>query len=70
MSQTVSPGQEGIGQVLRCALLLLGYKGSSYGVEVAPDMFHKANTKGMEALLHYLLSRIRGPAQAKKAGTC
>ena len=70
MSQITPAGREehaGIGQVLHCACLLLGYKSSSYGVESAPDMFDKANPKGMEAMLHYLLNKIRGAAQAKKA---
>ena len=58
----------GTGTVLHCALLLLGYNSSSYEVEATPSMFEKANTKGMEALLHYLLSKIRGTAQARKAG--
>lgn len=55
-----------MGSVLHCALLLLGYKSSSYEVEADANMFDKSNTKGMEAVLHFLLSRLRGSLQAKK----
>ncbi|KAL3143340.1 hypothetical protein ABBQ38_002175 [Trebouxia sp. C0009 RCD-2024] len=59
--------QPNLGSVLHCALLLLGYKSSSYEVEADATMFDRSNTKGMEALLHFLLSRLRGSLQAKKA---
>lgn len=59
--------QPNIGSVLHCALILLGYKTCSYEVIADPSMFDKSNTKGMEALLHFLLSRLRGSVQAKKA---
>ena len=64
------PGEEEqptIGSVLHCALLLLGYKSSSYEVTAGPNMFDKSNPKGIEALLHFLLTRLRGSIQAKKA---
>lgn len=64
------PGDEeqpSIGSVLHCALLLLGYKSSSYEVVAGPNMFDKSNPKGIEALLHFLLTRLRGSVQAKKA---
>lgn len=66
------PGEEeqpSIGSVLHCALLLLGYKSSSYEVVAGPNMFDKSNPKGIEALLHFLLTRLRGSVQAKKACT-
>lgn len=63
--------QPSIGSVLHCALILLGYKNCSYEVIAGPSMFEKSNSKGMEALLHFLLSRLRGSVQAKKAcGWC
>ena len=71
-SQVMMQGEEeqpSFGSVLHCALILLSYKSSSYEVVADPNMFDKSNTKGMEALLHYLLSRLRGSVQAKKAGS-
>lgn len=56
-----------VSSVLHCTLLLLDYKSSTYEVEISPSMFDKANTKGMEAILHFLLTRLRGTYQAKKA---
>ena len=57
---------QSIGSVLHCSLLLLAYKSSSYEVDIAPVMFDKANTKGLEAVLHFLLTKLRGASQAKK----
>ena len=55
---------QSIGSVLHCSLLLLAYK--SCEVEISPLMFDKANTKGLEAILHFLLTKLRGASQAKK----
>ena len=57
---------QSIGSVLHCSLLLLAYKSSSYEVDITPFMFDKANTKGLEAILHFLLTKLRGASQAKK----
>ena len=57
------------GSILHCALLLLAYKSAVYDVDVSPGMFDKANTKAMEALLHFLLTKLRGIPQARKAST-
>ena len=57
-----------VGSVLHCALMLLSYKSSLHEVEISPGMFDKANTKGMESLLHFLLTKLRGISQSKKAG--
>ena len=56
-----------MGIVLHCSLLLLDYKSSNYDVDISPIMFDKANTKGFEAILHFLLTKARGTSQAKKA---
>ena len=69
-SEVMTQGEEeqpSIGDVLHCALILLDYKSCSYEVTAGPNMFDKSNAKGMEALLHFLLSRLRGSVQAKKA---
>lgn len=69
MATTLTIVQEdtSIGSVLHSALLLLAYKSPVYEVDISPGMFDKANTKGMEALLHFLLTKLRGASQAKKA---
>lgn len=71
-SQVIMQGEEeqpSIGGVLHCALILLSYRICHYEVVAGPHMFDKSNTKGMEALLHFLLSRLRGSVQAKKASS-
>ena len=56
-----------VGSILHCSLLLLGYKASVYEADISASMFHKANTKGLESLLHFLLTKLRGISQSKKA---
>lgn len=57
---------QSIGSVLHCSLMLLAYKSFSYEVDITPFMFDKANTKGLEDVLHFLLTKLRGASQAKK----
>ena len=56
-----------LGSILHCSLLLLGYKASVYEADISASMFRKANTKGLESLLHFLLTKLRGVSQSKKA---
>ncbi|KAL0028273.1 hypothetical protein WJX79_006483 [Trebouxia sp. C0005] len=55
-----------LGSILHCSLLLLGYKSSVYEADISASMFYKANTKGLESLLHFLLTKLRGVSQSKK----
>ena len=54
------------GKVMSNALLLLGHNNGSYGAPISEVLFDKPNSKAFEAILHFLLSKVRGAAQAKK----
>ena len=56
-----------VGSILHCSLLLIGYKASVYEADISASMFHKANIRGLESLLHFLLTKLRGVSQSKKA---
>lgn len=55
-----------LGSTLHNALLLLGYTGGSQAAPAEDGMFDKPNSKAFETVLHFLLSKLRGAAQAKK----
>ena len=59
--QAITPGN-----VLHSALLLLGFPDGSQATMLSTSMFDKTNTKAFEAILHFLLGKLKGATQAKK----
>ena len=49
---------------LHNALLLVGYTSACQGI--GPAMFDKADIKGFDSILHFLLVKLRGASQARK----
>lgn len=55
-----------LSSTLHNALLLLGYTGGPQAAPATEGMFDKASSKTFETVLHFLLSKLRGAAQARK----